>query len=119
MIAVSSPLLETSINGATGVLINITGSPDMELEDVETAANIVNEAVNPDANIIFGATFDETLEDALRVTVIATGFNGDEGGAYSAAEEKAKANAPSYTKAEAPAPKDTDIDDIFRIFNRK
>ena len=47
MIAVSSPLLETSINGATGVLINITGSPDMELEDVETAANIVNEAVNP------------------------------------------------------------------------
>ena len=49
MIAVSSPLLETSINGATGVLINITGSPDMELEDVETAANIVNEAVNPEA----------------------------------------------------------------------
>ena len=111
MIAVSSPLLETSINGATGVLINITGSPDMELEDVETAANIVNEAVNPDANIIFGATFDETLEDALRVTVIATGFNGDVGGAYTTAEEKAK------EKAAAPA--DPDIDDIFRIFNRK
>ena len=111
MIAVSSPLLETSINGATGVLINITGSPDMELEDVETAANIVNEAVNPEANIIFGATFDETLEDALRVTVIATGFNGDQGGAYTAAEEKAK--------AEEKPKNDPDIDDIFRIFNRK
>ena len=107
MIAVSSPLLETSINGATGVLINITGSPDMELEDVETAANIVNEAVNPDANIIFGATFDETLEDALRVTVI----NGDQGGAYTTAEEKAK--------AEEKPKVDPDIDDIFRIFNRK
>ena len=111
MIAVSSPLLETSINGATGVLINITGSPDMELEDVETAANIVNEAVNPEANIIFGATFDETLEDALRVTVIATGFNGDQGGAHTAAEEKAK--------AEEKPKNDPDIDDIFRIFNRK
>ena len=100
MIAVSSPLLETSINGATGVLINITGSPDMELEDVETAANI-----------IFGATFDETLEDALRVTVIATGFSGNQGGAYTAAEEKAK--------AEEKPKNDPDIDDIFRIFNRK
>ena len=111
MIAVSSPLLETSINGATGVLINFTGSPVMELEDVETAANIVNEAVNPDANIIFGATFDESLEDALRVTVIATGFNGDQGGAYTTAEEKAK--------AEEKPKNDPDIDDIFRIFNRK
>ena len=110
MTAVSSPLLETSINGATGVLINITGSPEMELEDVETAANIVNEAVNPNANIIFGATFDETLEDAMRVTVIATGFNGDQGAVYTAAEEKAK---------EPAQPKDTEIDDIFRIFNRK
>ena len=110
MSAVSSPLLETSINGATGVLINITGSPEMELEDVETAANIVNEAVNPNANIIFGATFDETLEDAMRVTVIATGFNDDQGGVYTAAEEKAK---------EPAQPKDTEIDDIFRIFNRK
>ena len=111
MNAVSSPLLETSINGATGVLINITGSPDMELEDVETAANIVTEAVNPDANIIFGATFDESLEDALRVTVIATGFSGNQGGAYTTAEEKAK---------EEEKPKnDPDIDDIFRIFNRK
>ena len=72
--AVQSPLMETSINGARGVLINITGSEDMGLEDVEAAANLVQEAAHPDANIIFGATFDPNLEDEIRVTVIATGF---------------------------------------------
>ena len=73
--AISSPLLETSINGARGVLINVTGSMDIGLEEVETAANLVQEAAHPDANIIFGATFDESLEDEIRVTVIATGFD--------------------------------------------
>ncbi|MCI9309743.1 MAG: cell division protein FtsZ [Lawsonibacter sp.] len=72
--AISSPLLETSINGARGVLINVTGSMDIGLEEVETAANLVQEAAHPEANIIFGAAFDETLEDEIRVTVIATGF---------------------------------------------
>ena len=72
--AVASPLMETSINGARGVLINITGSEDMDLEDVETAANLVQEAAHPDANIIFGATFDDSMQDEIRVTVIATGF---------------------------------------------
>ena len=72
--AVASPLMETSINGAHGVLINITGSEDMGLEDVEAAANLVQEAAHPDANIIFGASFDENLQDEIRVTVIATGF---------------------------------------------
>ena len=72
--AVASPLMETSINGARGVLINITGSADMDLEDVEAAASLVQEAAHPEANIIFGATFDDTLEDEIRVTVIATGF---------------------------------------------
>ena len=73
--AISSPLLETSINGARGVLINVTGSMDIGLEEVETAANLVQEAAHPDANIIFGAAFDDSLEDELRVTVIATGFD--------------------------------------------
>lgn len=115
MAAVSSPLLETSINGATGVLINVCGAPDMELEDVETAANIVMKAANPDANIIFGSTFDTSMEDSLRVTVIATGFDGTPGsGVFSAAGEKAKAKA----EPEA-APSISDIDDIFRIFNRR
>ena len=73
--AVASPLMETSINGARGVLINITGSEDMSLEDVEAAANLVQEAAHPDANIIFGASFDDSLQDEIRVTVIATGFS--------------------------------------------
>ena len=72
--AISSPLLETSIEGARGVLINITGSTDIGLEEVEQAATLVQEAVHPDALTIFGATFDETLDDEIRVTVIATGF---------------------------------------------
>lgn len=76
--AVSSPLLETSINGARGVLVNVTGSPDIGLEEVETAANLVQEAADPNALIIFGATFDEELEDEIRVTVIATGFEEEE-----------------------------------------
>ncbi len=88
-IAVASPLMETSINGAHGVLINITGSSDMGLEDVEAAADLVQEAAHPDANIIFGASFDESMQDEIRVTVIATGF--EEGAAQAAAAEKANA----------------------------
>ena len=116
--AVSSPLLETSINGATGVLINIAGSHDLGLDDVETAANIVMEAANPDANIIFGAAFDDELQDEMRVTVIATGFAEKRQspakpiGAYSAAQEKATAS-----KNQAQEDID-DIDEIFKIFNR-
>ena len=88
--AVASPLMETSINGARGVLINITGSADMDLEDVETAASLVQEAAHPEANIIFGATFDDTLEDEIRVTVIATGF------------ENASLNAEAGVEVQAP-----------------
>ena len=73
--AISSPLLETSIAGARGVLINVTGSMDIGLEEVEQAASLVQQAVHPDALTIFGATFDETLDDEIRVTVIATGFD--------------------------------------------
>ena len=119
MAAVSSPLLETSINGATGVLINITGSSELGLDDVETAANIVMEAANPDANIIFGAACDDDLEDEMRVTVIATGFDDKKNqqpqqpatkiGAYSAASEKAKSAAVEDID---------DIDEIFKIFNK-
>ena len=72
--AISSPLLETSINGARGILINVTGPMDMDFEEVDEAASLVQAAVHPDANTIFGATFDQELEDEIRVTVIATGF---------------------------------------------
>ncbi|MEG2206132.1 MAG: cell division protein FtsZ [Oscillospiraceae bacterium] len=72
--AISSPLLETSIAGARGVIINITASPDIGLEDVERASGLITSAAHPDANIIWGAAFDETLKDEMCVTVIATGF---------------------------------------------
>ena len=73
--AISSPLLETSIAGARGVIINITSSPDIGLEDVETAAGLITQSAHPDANIIWGTAFDENLSDEMRVTVVATGFD--------------------------------------------
>ncbi len=73
--AISSPLLETSIEGARGVLLNITGGPGLGLFEVNEAADIVAEAADPEANIIFGAVIDESMKDDVRVTVIATGFD--------------------------------------------
>lgn len=73
--AVSSPLLETSIEGAKGVLLSITGGPDLGLFEVNEAAEIIAQAADPEANIIFGAVIDENLKDEIRVTVIATGFD--------------------------------------------
>ena len=75
--AISSPLLETSIDGATGVIINFTGGVDLGAIEVYEAADIVRESADPDANIIFGAVIDETLTDEIRITVIATGFEED------------------------------------------
>ncbi|HEX7311997.1 MAG TPA: cell division protein FtsZ [Gaiellaceae bacterium] len=72
--AVSSPLLESSIEGATGVLLNVTGGPDIGLFEVNEAAQVVTSAADQNANVIFGAVIDESLKDEVRVTVIATGF---------------------------------------------
>ena len=72
--AIQSPLLETSIEGARGVIINITGGNDLGLHEVNTAAELVQRSVDPEANIIFGAVIDEAMEDQLQITVIATGF---------------------------------------------
>ncbi len=73
--AIQSPLLETSIGGCRGVLLNITGSSNLSLLEVKEAADIITEESDPEANIIFGAVIDETLGEDIRVTVIATGFN--------------------------------------------
>jgi len=75
-LAISSPLLETSIEGAKGVLFNISGGADLTLFEIHEAADIIHQAVDEDANIIFGANIDEELQDEVRVTVIATGFSG-------------------------------------------
>jgi len=72
--AVSSPLLETSIEGATGILLNITGGPDIGLFEVNEAAEVVTGAADQNANVIFGAVIDDAMGDEVRVTVIATGF---------------------------------------------
>ena len=136
--AISSPLMETSINGAHGVLINITGSEDMGLEDVETAANLVQAAAHPDANIIFGATFDNSMEDEIRVIVIATGFEKDSPTVKAVNSAQVSAPAPAaeehrenlFTQAaerveaekeETPAEKEEEdpFDSIFKIFNSK
>ncbi|MCM8710476.1 cell division protein FtsZ [Clostridium sp. SYSU_GA19001] len=77
--AISSPLLETSIVGATGVLLNITGGSDFSLIEMNEAAEIVQQAADPDANIIVGAVIDENLKDEIRITVIATGFENGKG----------------------------------------
>lgn len=74
--AIHSPLLETSIEGAKSVLLNITGGSDLGIFEVNEAAELVFQSADPDANIIFGAVIDENLEDEIRITVIATGFEG-------------------------------------------
>ncbi len=137
--AISSPLLETSINGARGVLINVTGSMDIGLEEVETAANLVQEAAHPEANIIFGAAFDETLEDEIRVTVIATGFEENQSipfphqieaataapvveetvPAPASEEPPAEPAAPPAPEPPKPAVNDDDWDILERIFSKK
>ena len=87
--AISSPLLETSISGAMGVIINITSSPDIGLEEITIASEMIADMVHPDANIIWGTAFDESMEDEMSVTVIATGFS-PEARALSAAAKAAE-----------------------------
>lgn len=74
--AIDSPLLETSIEGARGVLFNITGGRNMTMHEIDEAAKTITDAVDPDANIIFGAVLDDTMEDDIKITVVATGFEG-------------------------------------------
>ena len=122
--AISSPLLETSINGAKGVLINVTGSMDIGLEEVETAANLVQQAAHPDALIIFGAAFDDTLEDEIRVTVIATGFEEKKpkesaAGSAAASGDSSKERFDNmFLKPKEEEKEESDpFDDILRIFS--
>ena len=120
--AVSSPLLETSINGARGVLVNVTGSTDVGLEEVETAANLVQEAADPNALIIFGATFDESLEDEICVTVIATGFDEKIMNAKStdnAAPKGGRASGRNADEGGKGSDEDDPYKEIFKIFNRE
>ncbi len=107
--AISSPLLEASINGARGVVFNITGGTDLTLHEVNAAAEIIYEVVDPNANIIFGAVIDERLQGEVRITVIATGFSPEAQPQQAAAKPTAlpkRAVAPvTPTPASIPDPK--------------
>ena len=108
--AASSPLLETSISGAKGVIISITSSEDIDLEDVEDAASAITQQAHPDANIIWGVAFDPDLDDQMIITVVATGFASDRAGASAAVEsfmnqiQQASQNAPAASSAHRAAP---------------
>jgi len=107
--AISSPLLETSLDGATGILLNITGGPDLGLAEVDEAAQVVTGAADANANVIFGAVIDESMGEDVRVTAIATGFGGR--------PRRRRVEAPVATGAaserptiDAPSVSDVDID---------
>jgi cell division protein FtsZ len=108
--AISSPLLETSLDGATGVLLNITGGPDLGLFEVNEAAEVVTSAADSNANVIFGAVIDEAMGDDVRVTAIATGFGGRprrrrvEAGADTARSSRPAMTGPSVTDVEIDIP---------------
>ena len=96
-LAVASPLLEASIDGAHGVLLSIQGGSNLGIFEINDAARLVQEAVHPEANIIFGAVIDDTLGDEVRVTVIAAGFDGGE-----PSVKKTDARRTNYVEAAAP-----------------
>ena len=97
-LAISNPLLEASIEGAHGVLIQIAGASDLGLHEIDEATRLVSEAVSKEANIIFGTTIDDTLGDEVRITVIAAGFDDNKGPTYH------KADRPIFAQREVVAP---------------
>ena len=101
--AISSPMLETSIDGARAVLINITGGPDTSIIDINEAAQMITQAADPEANIIFGAGIDENLEDEVHITVIATGFESNPFGSTAKAEPEKIEKAAEITRVETAA----------------
>lgn len=126
--AIQSPLLETSINGAKGVILSVTGSSDVGLDEVEKAASMVQQAAHPDAHIIFGASIDDDLDDEIRVIVIATGFDKtpgennkkEEASLFSVAQKTAeKAEVVQPAEEKAPESINDPFDDIMKIFSGK
>ena len=125
--AISSPLLEPAIAGAKGVIINIKSSPDIALDEIDVASQLITERASEDANIIWGAAFDETMEDEMMVTVIATGFDGMNGEktqkpaapAISDADLFGNPSAPSTGSTTSAKSDDDTFSDIMSIFNRK
>ena len=103
--AIESPLLETTIDGARGVLINVTGGPDLGLAEINEAAHLIQDAADPEANIIFGADISEDMGDGVRITVIATGFDGVPQQNAPRMAQQPQQSEPAYEKPAAPAPR--------------
>lgn len=115
--AMSSPLLETNISGAKGIVVNITSSPDIGLDEIDNAVAMITSEAQPDATIIFGAALDPTLEDEMKITLVATGFEADK----KAADKKRTMQAAESAKSEdkkVEVTEDTDIKDIIDMLNR-
>ena len=103
--AISSPLLETTITGARGIIINVTASPDIGLDDVVTASTLISNETHADANVIWGANFDNDLEDEMKIIVIATGFEGSiKGQPVKPAQPVKKPVQPQVTAPQQPKP---------------
>lgn len=117
--AISSPLLETTIEGAKGVIINITGSPDVTLDEVDIASTLVHDEASPDANIIFGVSIDPNLEDEIDVTVIATGFGNSENkiDSVKAVDSVKNERNSADSSATTASSDDDDLKSIFDMFN--
>ena len=101
--AIDSPLLELSIDGAKGILFNITGGADLSMYEIDEAAKIITEAADPDANIIFGSIVDEAMSGEVKITVIATGFD-EELGIKKPLKPQSQQTSPSYQSYSAPQP---------------
>ena len=113
--AIQSPLLETSINGAKSVILNVTGSPDIGLEEVETAATMVQKAAHKDAHIIWGAAIDDTMEDEIKITVIAANF---EDGPHPLEEEAKEEEEVKEEPKKEEKIDDNELDVLMDILNR-
>ncbi len=117
--AMSSPLLETNISGAKGIVIQIIGSSDIALDEINAAVGMITNEAHPDANIIFGVALDTTLEDEMRITLIATGFDADKKAA-DVRRQMAQAEAAAKSANEEPAKdSNSDIDDILSMLNKR
>ena len=116
--AIFSPLMETSIQGARRVLIKVTGSLDLTMEDVERVVGRVEEAAHPDANIIFGVDFDDQLVDAIGVIVIATDFEGDEEPEDTVPELSAEPAVPAPEPVAVAPDEDKEWSELMNIFGR-
>jgi cell division protein FtsZ len=129
--AISSPLIETSISGAKGVLISITASPDIGIDEIDLASNMIASEAHEEANVIWGVAFDPTLEDQMDITIIATGFENKAEEAAQAREREKKSaadlKAPARAKAsseddededESVDPEDADFEELMGMLKR-